>query len=137
VSGLLRFFHLVAILTCCARSLSLSTHHIARKPRKPCDCGGKDDEGNVVDHFTSRHRACLKGKNTFKKSIDRSNRVVKDAMDRFDWIVSEACREAEEQKGEKRCVALPPLSLSLDTSNSQEAQEAMRLWREGRQGECG
>jgi hypothetical protein len=59
VSGLLRFFHLMAILTCCA--LSLSTHHIARK-RKLCDCGAKNEEGNVIIHSNPTHRACLKGK---------------------------------------------------------------------------
>ena len=58
MSGLLRFFHLVAILTCCA--LSLSTHHIARK-RKLCDCDAKDDKGDVIFHSSSRHHACLKG----------------------------------------------------------------------------
>ena len=65
VSGLLCFFHLVVILTCCV-ALLLTMHHIDKKrkrkrERKPCDCGAKDKDGNEIVHSSTRHGACLKG----------------------------------------------------------------------------
>ena len=31
------------------------------KKRKPCDCGAKDEDGKVIEHFSPRHSACLRG----------------------------------------------------------------------------
>src|SRR6516164_1216503 len=31
------------------------------KKRKPCDCGAKDEDGKVIEHFSPRHGACLRG----------------------------------------------------------------------------
>ena len=47
-------FLLMAILT----HWVLSAHHIAKKP---CNCGAKDDEGKVIEHYSPRYHACLKG----------------------------------------------------------------------------
>src|SRR6516225_9142934 len=31
------------------------------KKRKPCDCGAKDEDGDVIEHFSPEHSACLRG----------------------------------------------------------------------------
>ena len=33
----------------------------AKKRKKPCDCGAKDEDGKVIEHFSPRHGACPRG----------------------------------------------------------------------------